>query len=96
MTTSSTLGARTETPVVPADGDPGPPKFTGGVCERTTVDRKSLPALARITVERFIAAVDRGDRETMRSLLDPTGADQVFADLRPVSRLGLLELEDRY
>lgn len=74
----------------------GPPKSSGGICERTTADRKSLPSLARLTVERFIAAVDRGDRTTMRALFDPHGVDEVLAHLRPVTRLGLLALEDRY
>ena len=95
-TTSSTPGARTATPAVTAGGGLGPPKFQGGVCERTTADEKSLPSLARVTVERFIAAADKGDRTTMRALFDPLGADEVLAHLRPVTRLGLLALEDRY
>jgi hypothetical protein len=95
-TTSVTLGAQPVAPSVPANGDQGPPKFPGGVCERTTTDRKSLPEWARVTVERFIAAADEGDPETMRALFDPAGVDEMLADLRPVARLGLLALEDRY
>lgn len=83
-------------PSVTADGEAGPPKSIGGVCERTTADRKSLPSWARITVERFVAAVDAGDRAAMRALFDPAGAAEALADLRPVARLGLLALEDRY
>jgi hypothetical protein len=95
-TASFTPDAQATTAVVPADDGSGPPKSSGGVCERTTVDRKSLPSLARVTVERFVAAVDRGDSAAMRALLDPSGADTVLADLQPVTRLGLLALEDRY
>jgi hypothetical protein len=95
-TASSSPGAQATTSAAPANADLGPPKSPGGVCERATVDRKSLPELARVTVERFIAAADQADRETMRALLDPSGADEVLADLRPVTRLGLLALEDRY
>jgi hypothetical protein len=79
-----------------ADGESGPPKDAGGMCERPIADGKSLPSLARLTVERFIAAVDRGDPTTMRALLDPAEAGAVLAELRPVTRLGLLALEDRY
>jgi hypothetical protein len=96
VSASASPSARTAPTDVPATGDTGPPKFSGGVCERTTADRKSLPSLARITVERFVSAVDKGHREAMRSLLDPAGAGEVLADLRPVTRLGLLALEDRY
>ncbi len=81
---------------MPADADQGPPKSSDGVCERTTADRKSLPSWARVTVERFVAAVDAGDRVAMRALFDPAGAAEALADLRPVARLGLLALEDRY
>jgi len=95
-TASLTPGARAATPAVAADGDPGLPKSPGGVCERTTADEKSLPQLARVTVERFVVAADQGDRETMRALFDPLGVDEVLAHLRPVTRLGLLALQDRY
>ena len=95
-TASLTPGARAATPAVAADGDPGLPKSPGGVCERTTADEKSLPQLARVTVERFVVAADQGDRETMRALFDPLGVDEVLAHLRPVARLGLLALQDRY
>jgi hypothetical protein len=96
-TASPTPGAaQAATPAVAADGDPGLPKSPGGVCERTTADEKSLPQLARVTVERFVVAADQGDRETMRALFDPLGVDEVLAHLRPVTRLGLLALQDRY
>lgn len=96
VTAAATPGAPVLSPAVSAEGVQGPPKSSEGVCERTTADRKSLPSWARITVERFIAAVDAGDRATVRALFDPAGADEVLADLRPVARLGLLALEDRY
>jgi len=95
-TSSVTPGARATTTVAPADDGSGPPKSSGGVCERTTADKKSLPSLARVTVERFIAAVDQGDGAAMRALLDPSAAGTVLAEVQPVARLALLELEDRY
>ena len=88
--------AQAATPAVAADDEAGLPKSPGGVCERTTADEKSLPQLARVTVERFVVAADQGDRETMRALFDPLGVDEVLAHLRPVTRLGLLALQDRY
>jgi hypothetical protein len=88
--------ARSPNPAVRTAGETGPPKAPGGVCERVAVDDKSLPSLARLTVERFFVAVDRGDRDEVRALLDPAIADDVVADLRAVTRLGLLRLEDRY
>jgi hypothetical protein len=94
--TSSAPGAQSATTTAPANGDTGPPKSPGGVCERITADRKSLPSLARVTVERFISAADQDDRAVMRALFDPMGADEMLAHLRPVTRLGLLALEDRY
>jgi hypothetical protein len=94
--TSSSTASPSATAALPVDGDTGPPKSPGGVCERTTADRKSLPSWARITVERFVVAVDAGDRAAMRALFDPAGAAKALADLRPVARLGLLALEDRY
>jgi hypothetical protein len=90
-----TTAATSATPAA-TDAGLGPPKSSGGVCERTTADKKSLPEYARITVERFVAAVDDADGATMRALLDPSGAGPVLADLQPVTRLGLLELQDRY
>lgn len=94
--TPVTPGSRAPKPAVTAEGFLGPPKSSGGLCERTAADEKSLPSQARMTVERFIAAADRGDQEAMRALFDPLGADEVLADLRPVTRLGLRALEDRY
>jgi hypothetical protein len=96
VTAADTPGVPVVSPAVPADGAQGPPKSTDGVCERTTADRKSLPSWARITVERFVTAVDAGDRATLRALFDPVGAAEALADLRPVTRLDLLALEDRY
>ncbi len=95
-TPSSTAAAHAATPGSAAAGTLSPPKASGGLCERTAADRKSLPSLARMTVERFIAAVDRGDRDTMRALFDPQGAEEALAHLRPVTSLGLRALEDRY
>jgi hypothetical protein len=96
VTLSATSGAPTTTPASPAAAVEGPPKVSGGLCERTAADKKSLPPLARVTVERFIAATDRGDRATMRALFAPLGVGEVLAHLRPVTRLGLIALEDRY
>jgi len=95
-TVSVTSGARTTAPSSPPGAVEGPPKASHGLCDRTAADRKSLPPSARVTVERFIAATDRGDRAAMRALFDPSGVGEVLAHLRSVTRLGLVALEDRY
>jgi hypothetical protein len=89
---ASRLAAASSSPGV----DVGPTTAAGAVCDTSAPGPKPLPAPARATIERFVAAVDRGDRAATRAFLAPAMADEVLAGLRPVSRLGLLELEDRY